>query len=862
MNRYAFNRGMISRLAMARADIERYQLSAEVQTNWMPRTLGSMMLRPGLAYVGEVAGATRLLPFIFSRTDTAIIELTASLMRVWVDDELITRPAVTTTVTNGAFDSDVTGWTDADESGAASAWETGGYLALTGTGTLEAIRTQTVTTVETNTAHALRVVVQRGPVTLKVGSSSGADDYVAETSLDTGTHSLAFTPTGNFYIRISNRQKRKALLSSITVESAGVLALPTIWGASDLAYIRRDASADVVFIACRDKALQKIERRGTESWSVTNYEPENGPFLVENVTAVTLTPSAISGDITLTASAPLFKSTNVGSLYRIASIGQLVSESITAENQFTGHIRVTGVEATRNFRIVISGTFTATVTLQRSVAEPGSWVDVSTYTAATTVPAYADELDNQVIYYRIGVKSSEFTSGTVDVSLEYAGGSINGIVRATAFTSTTEMSAQVLTELGGTDSTDIWSEGAWSARRGYPSALALYEGRLWFAGKDKIWASITDGYYSFDDEFEGYAGPISRSIGSGPVDTANWLIPLQRLILGTDGGEYSVKSSSFDEPLTPTNFNHRRTSSQGSSAVEAVALDSSGLFCQRSGSRIYELLYDGQTFDYGAVDVTSLVPEIGRPGIVRMVEQRQPDTRVHCIRSDGKVAILITDKAEDVRCWILVETDGDVEDACVLPGDEEDAVYYVVNRTGGRYLERWALESECQGGTLTKCVDSHVISSGQVIDGLDHLEGETVCVWADGVDLGTFEVASGEIDLGDVYTSVAVGLSYEARYRTTKLLQNFPPNRHKRVDSIGLMLADTHKAGLRYGADFDHLYDLPGIEGEVIDDDYVWDAYDKDMLSFDGIWDADSRVCLVAESPRPATVMALAIDVN
>lgn len=820
------------------------------------------MLRPGLAYLGSIGSVERLVPFVFSATDTALIELTDSILRVWVDDELVTRPEVTAAVTNGTFVSDVSGWTDADESGATSAWETGGYLAMTGTGSLEAIRTQAVTVNEAGTVHALRVVVQRGPVMLRVGSSSGADDYINQTLLDTGTHSLSFTPSGDFYIRLSNRLKRKILVDSVSVESSGVMTLPTIWSASDLPNIRHDASADVTFFACSGKLQQKVERRSTTSWSITNYEPENGPFLVENVDAINITPSGISGDITLSSSAKLFKSTSVGALYRLGSIGQLVSESVTAENQFTGHIRVTGVEATRNFRIVVSGTFTATVTLQRSVAEPGSWVDVATYTTATTVAAFADELDNQIIYYRIGVKSGDYTSGTIAVSLEYAGGSINGVVKVTGYTNEQSVSAQVLTELGGTDATDIWSEGAWSPRRGYPSAVALYEGRLWWAGKDKIWSSVTDGFYSFDDEVEGDSGPISRSIGSGPVDTVSWMLPLQRLMVGTAGGEYSVKSSSFDEPLTPTNFNAKRASSQGSKLIDAVAADTRGFFCQRSGSRVYELAYDPETFDYTSIDITSLVPEVGEPGVVRIAVQRQPDTRIHCVRSDGKVAILITDRAEDVRCWVMFETDGLVEDVCVLPSTEEDAVYYVVNRGGSRYLERWALESECRGGTLSKCADSHIVTTGQVITGLSHLEGESVVVWADGTDAGTYTVVSGSITLDAIYTSVVVGLGYSARYKSTKLIQNIEANRVKRVNSVGMMLADTHRYGVQYGADFDHLYDLPGTEGVDVSDDYVWAAYDKDRFAFEGTWDSDSRVCLKASAPRPATIMAVTIDVD
>ena len=116
----AFNRGRISPLALARTDIERVALSAEIQTNWMPRILGSMMLRPGFGYLNSTYTNARSisLNFIYALSDQAEIELTANAMRVLVDDVVITRPSVSSTIANGTFDSNLTGWTDADESGA------------------------------------------------------------------------------------------------------------------------------------------------------------------------------------------------------------------------------------------------------------------------------------------------------------------------------------------------------------------------------------------------------------------------------------------------------------------------------------------------------------------------------------------------------------------------------------------------------------------------------------------------------------------------------------------------------------------------------------------------------------------------
>ncbi|MEN9903115.1 MAG: hypothetical protein RL651_1779, partial [Pseudomonadota bacterium] len=527
----AFNRGIVSPLALARVDIERLALSAETQTNWMPRTLGSMMLRPGMQYLTSTKSNNKAvpIPFIFATDDTAIIEVSDSVARVFVDDELITRVSVSTAVTNGTFPLGIGSWTDEDESGATSSWTLGGYMQLLGSGFNAAIRSQQVTVAggDQNVEHALRVAIERGPVTLKVGTTSGDDSYISETVLKTGTHSLTFTPTGDFYIHLSHSGNYAALVDSVAIEAAGALELPCPWAEADLPNLRWDQSADVVFLACKSYQQRMFQRRSVNSWSIVEYEPNDGPFFTYNQTATRLTPSAINGDITVTASRSFFRDGHDGALFRIDSVGQQVQADLTADDQFTDEIRVTGIGDSRGFLVGITGTWTATITLQRSVAEPGAWVDVTTYTASGGA-VYDDALDNQIVYYRIGIKAGDYTSGTADVSLVFYGGSRTGIFRITAVASTTSVSARVIVPLGGTDSSSAWAEGMWSDQSGWPSSAALYEGRMWWAGKDRVWGSVSDEYESFDDEVDGDSGPIIRTIGAGPVDTINWLLPLQR----------------------------------------------------------------------------------------------------------------------------------------------------------------------------------------------------------------------------------------------------------------------------------------------------------------------------------------------
>jgi hypothetical protein len=290
--------------------------------------------------------------------------------------------------------------------------------------------------------------------------------------------------------------------------------------------------------------------------------------------------------------------------------------------------------------------------------------------------------------------------------------------------------------------------------------------------------------------------------------------------------------------------------------------------------RVYELSFDGSRSDYVTQDLTDVIPEIGEPEIVQMAVQRQPDTRIHCLRSDGTVAVLVFEKAEEVACWIEIETDGEVESVAVLPGAVEDEVYYIVKRTIDgqtvRYREKWALESECRGGTVNRQADSFIYfpAVGGNSLSLPHLEGEEVVVWADGVDMGTYTVTGGVAALPDTVQQAVAGLPYTARYKSAKFATIFRDGstnltRRKRIAKVGVVLADTHAQGLTYGPSFTELDNMPEVErGKVVDGDYVWADYDEPSFEFEGEWRSDSRVCIQAAAPRPVTICALTVELE
>lgn len=904
----AFNRGLLSTLGLARVDLTRYKMAANVMTNWMARVLGSMSIRPGWQYIANTLGNrfAKVITFVFSTTDQARMEVVGSGLTVFINDVLINRASVTAAVTNGTFLTDLSGWTDSDEIGATTSWLTGGGASFVGDGSNNAILDQDVTCHQPGIEHALRIVVLRGPLILRIGNAQGDDTYQNETILGTGTHSIAFTPVGNFWIRFMNPHHNASQLGSCVIEAAGLMVLPSPWIDADIPNLRWTQSADVTYVTCtgsKEYQPRKIERRAKTSWSIVLYEPTTGPFRTVNITPTTLTASALSGEISLSSSEPFFNAGHVGSLFQLTSVGQTVSDDISAADVFTNPVRVNGVAGQRDLTIHIVGAFVGTVTLQSSVAEPGNWVDVTDYTVPTST-VYNDTFDNQVIYYRIGIKPANYTSGTATCSLAFPSGSLTGNVRVRAFITNKLVAASVLTidagplagvdALGATGATTVWSEGAWSDFRGWPQTTVFHEGRLWFFGST-MYGSVSNDYENFDPTVIGDSGPIQESIGEGPIDNINWALSMQRLAIGLASSNWSARSSSLDAPLTTVDFVIRPFSTIGSANVQALRLDKAALYVQLSGVRLMEADMDIYTYDYKAQDLTLFVPDLNAAGIVQLMIQRIPDTRIFCRRADGTVSVMVIDAGENVTCWLELETDGFIEDMSMLPGAPEDQIYFTVRRTvqgaDVRFHEKVTLESNCTGLPKACLSDAFTLYHGAAvttIGGLGYLEGRTVCVWGwntsapfidgngntIGKDLGTFVVSGGQITgLSVSVTDACVGLPYTAQWQSMK--QAFaaalgtPLNQAKRIDQLGLVLQNTHAGGIHFGPDFDHLDDIPLADlprtlanDAVPDEDAILTEYDQQMTGFNDIWSTDSRVCLQAASPRPATCLAFTASMD
>ena len=132
-------------------------------------------------------------------------------------------------------------------------------------------------------------------------------------------------------------------------------------------------------------------------------------------------------------------------------------------------------------------------------------------------------------------------------------------------------------------------------------------------------------------------------------------------------------------------------------------------------------------------------------------------------------------------------------------------------------------------------------------------------MWADGKDVGDHTVVVQTVTLAVAASKVVVGMKYTAQFKSAKLatIDGAALNVKRKVDQLGLILRNTHYQGIRYGPDFSNLSDLPQVEdGKVLTADTIHADYDEEFFPFGGEWDTDSRICLQAQSPKPATVLA------
>lgn len=897
---YSMNVGEVSPLALGRVDIARMRLAAETFHNMLPQAIGPAQIRPGLEFLNSSQSdlPAKYIPFVFSATDTALIELTNLLGRIIKNGVPLQRTLNTTpSPTNGTFAS-ATGWTLTTTNGGEATIGTTfpGMLQLRtpvrgSTASAQLTAGLTIVPADVGKRMAFQIIVERGPVIFRLSSSSGgADDLIAEQELPTGQHSLTYIATATVFPRFTATSETHVLVDSILTETGAIpFNFPTPWLTANLPNVRFDQSGDTVFVVDGVHQMRRIERRTIDGWSIIEIENKDGPFIPGATSNVLLTPSVNAGNGTLTASAPFFRASHVGCLFRLWHPTQQVNSTLAGDDTYSDPVYVRGFtpaagQSPRTItRTMAGGPYVGTLSFQDAVSPYEDFYTTSSLAANSLGSgSYTPDGSGVGVAVRMGFPGNTYTSGSVGINIvnNQASG-IAGIVRVTGFTSTLQVQIEVLSQVFDLTPTGQWEEGEWSDYRGWPSAVGLFDGRLWFAKADRLWGSVSDDFTSFNADLVGDDASIQRSIASGAVNEVKWLLGLGVLALGTAGAEPVASASSQGEILTPSNTTVKDASSVGSSAVQAQRLDKGAIFIDKSGARLFELAHDANAGAYGSGELTKYNQDILQPTVVAAAIQRAPMTRIWLVLADGTGACFSIDRDEQVFAWSTFDTDGLFLDVAVLPASGQDQVYFHVQRTVGgtkRYLERLAPENTVRGGTFNRVADSFratTQASSVTVGNLAHLTGKQVVAWGNSqpfVDAAgepsLFTVGASTIVLPQAVTNSVVGLGYTAQFKSAKLVYagqlGSAVSQKKRVASTNLLLYKTNLGAVSYGRNFTNMDRIPLLyNGDPANSQTtLLDSYDAVPVVFPGEWNADSRLCLQMKAPYAVTILGVGFGIE
>lgn len=498
----------------------------------------------------------------------------------------------------------------------------------------------------------------------------------------------------------------------------------------------------------------------------------------------------------------------------------------------------------------------ATVELQRNENSAG-WETVEIYEVINDVnETYSRVEDADNVQYRAIITAITFTTTDpyLKANITVANSMQDCVVKVTSVTSSSAVAIEVMTGKGTTGITRRWAEGAWSPLRGFPVSTAFYEDRCCFTAMKDIQTqvlydnapphsepSLPTAWHSHTGDYENFeAGVKDADSFEVTIPSANdvrWIESMEALVLGTSGDEWRIGSNKMQQPITPTNYSVRQQSSYGNKLIQPMKINDQLLFVNFVGRKLLESAYDGDK--YRAIDLTSLAEHITLTGIVDMAYQRNPDSIIWCVLADGSLIGMVYEKYEKVIAWFKVPIDGKVQSVCVTTSADEDDVWISIKRNiGGSdviYIEKFAsrtftyiedayfidagltytLSEIVQSGGEDVLWDGRIVMIGSTfhtVSELDHLNGETVSVLADGEPYAYLPVASGSITLptGVYPQKVQVGLPYRSKLQPMRIVISSGAGSSAglitRIPKMNISFLNTMDA--EYGANDDTLLEI------------------------------------------------------
>lgn len=587
--------------------------------------------------------------------------------------------------------------------------------------------------------------------------------------------------------------------ASVPVQVARILELTSpyvneTW--KDLRYVQDEDTVLLLHPTMRPYTVQGEGDCATNIFQINAAYFVDGPYLDPVEDGSYLTPSAQSGQITLSLGYPAWDATKT---YANGSIFQPQGPKINGTRTFTPRYvegavaRRSGVDyvsisdnnlnhqppnatywrALDNGAVVGPSGFTASDIgrLIRLNSEPGDWAATS-YTAGAVVK-YKDE------YWTAA--SAVVAADIPGVDPIKWGIASNASLWTWGIITAAPSNISITVQLVGGDllyATTIrdFRLGAWSDSTAWPTCATYHEGRFWIGGAipNRFDATKAGKHYSMQptgpDGTVADDNAIAYVFDSPSQNKIVWFAPDdQGIIAGTAAGEWVIKASSLNDPLTPTSIQAKQITRYGCAAVQPVRAGTTLCFVQRFGKSLYEYVPDGGS-KFAALNLSRDAKHLTEKGILELAYQQELNPIIWARIADGsltgttyKRSMSLSSQSADFNGWHhhelangrLVESlvegpspDGLTSSVTMVTNDPTTNIRFVEQMTqvqpeSSTVYSSWFLDSATnpKGATIT----TQNNKTGLQLSGLWPHNGRTVSAFVGGLDLGDFTVDTGSI---------------------------------------------------------------------------------------------------------------------
>lgn len=436
----------------------------------------------------------------------------------------------------------------------------------------------------------------------------------------------------------------------------------------------------------------------------------------------------------------------------------------------------------------------------------------------------------------------------------------------------------------------IWAMDAFSVLEGYPAVVGQYEERLLLARTSDepttIWGTVAQdtGFDDFSVSSPVVADDAFTAKLTGGLSAIQWLADGPDIIIGTEG---SLKVLGRNDPgaaFGPLNLRQKPQSEIPTSYVPGFFIENVLVFLSDYRTQLYEALYTNEAQGYSASEVSALNEHLLGLGITSIAYQKSPHKIIWMTTDNGLLLAASYDRSQEIFGVSQCDLGGDAlaEWAMTLPGEtvDGDDVWLIVQRTQGgvavRNVEKLSAfyregYSAQEFPVYAHCAGYYDGAATSTVTGLEDYEGDTLGIWADGVDLGDAVVQDGDLLLpNDIEAAVIVfGYRFSSRAVTLRPADygSGEPGLGKPMISSQAILDLYQTPFLRAGAgdktvdDYDNGLDIMRRDDWTEDDPFeavVLEDYTGAVpMNLDGGW-SDGGVCTIeTNSMHPATVRAV-----